>query len=89
MAQLRWSLRAAQDLEDICDYIARDSETYARLFAQKIIAFIETIPDAPLAGTVVPEYQRVDLRERIFRNYRIVYRTRECSVEIVSIVHGA
>ncbi len=38
MAQLRWSPRAAQDLEDICGYIARDSETYARLFAPRIIA---------------------------------------------------
>lgn len=89
MAQLRWSPRAAQDLEDICEYIAQDSETYARLFAQRIMALIETIPDSPLLGAVVPEYRREDLRERIFQNYRIVYRTRGHSVEVVSIVHGA
>lgn len=89
MVKLIWSPRALKDLEGICDFIARDSKRYAYLFSQRIVAFIETIPRHPLLGAVVPEYGREDLRERLFQNYRIVYRTLERSVEIVTITHGA
>ena len=89
MVTLIWSPRAATDLEEICSYIALDSEHYARLFAQRIVTLIENIPDFPKAGRVVPEYQQDDLRERIFQNYRIVYRIKREAIEIVAIVHEA
>jgi len=89
VAELIWSPRAASDLEETCQYISRDSEHYARLFASRIIALVETIGEFPMVGRIVPEYQRDDLRERIFQNHRIVYRVRPDVVEIVAIVHGA
>ena len=89
MANLFWSPRAVQDLEDICDYIARDSERYARLFAERVFAIVESIPDQPRLGSIVPEFDRDDIRERIFQNYRIVYRLRADTIEVVSICHGA
>lgn len=89
MAKLIWSPRAITDLEEICKYIARDSEHYARLFAQRVVAMVEKIPEFPQAGRVVPEYHQKDLRERIFLNYRIVYRVKHEAVEIVTIVHSA
>jgi len=42
-----------------------------------------------LLGAIVPEYQREELRERLFQSYRIVYRVRTDSVEIVTISHAA
>ncbi|MEW5693509.1 MAG: type II toxin-antitoxin system RelE/ParE family toxin [Candidatus Hydrogenedentota bacterium] len=89
MDKLIWSPKAAADLEEICQYISRDSEHYAKLFAQKVIVFAERIAEFPMAGRIVPEYQRDDLRERIFQSYRIVYRVKPEMVEIVAIVHGA
>lgn len=41
MAELIWSPKAAVDLEGICQYISRDSEHYAKLFAQRVIALAE------------------------------------------------
>ena len=35
--KIKWSPRAASNLEEICDYIAKDSEYCALLFARKII----------------------------------------------------
>ena len=67
----------------------KDTEHYARLFALRVIALIETIPNFPKAGRIVPEYQRDSLREIIFQNYRIVYRISHEVIEIVAIVHGA
>ncbi len=89
MVKLIWSPRAAQDLSEICDYIARDSDEYARAFATRAVAIVETLPQQPLLGAKVPEYDRDDLRERLLHNYRIVYRIRPQSIEVVSIVHGA
>jgi len=89
MAKLVWSPRALGDLESICDYIARDSDRYARLFAERVIRLVETIPRHPLLGAVVPEYEREDLRERLFQNYRIVYRISGEVVEILTVYHGA
>ncbi len=89
MARLIWSPRAIQDLTDICDYIALDSEQYARLFAERVVGIVESIPNHPKLGAKVPEYDRDDLRERIFQNYRIVYRLSPELIEVVSIVLGA
>jgi len=89
VAQLIWSPRAAADLEETCQYISRDSEHYARLFAARVVALVEAIAERPMAGRIVPEYQQDNLRERIFQSYRIVYRIRPQVVEIVAIVHGA
>jgi len=89
MAKLIWSPKAASDMGDICEYISRDSEYYAKLFAQKVMLLAETIAKFPMTGRVVPEYNREDIRERIFQRYRIVYRLKPGKVEIAAIVHGA
>jgi plasmid stabilization system protein ParE len=47
--QIRWSPRAAANFEDICNYIAKDSEHYSALFAKRVIALIKTIPQFPTA----------------------------------------
>ena len=62
---------------------------YARLFATKIINIVKSIPDFPKAGRIVPEYQDKNLREKIFQNYRIVYRITEDAIEIITICHSA
>jgi toxin ParE1/3/4 len=89
MAQLIWSPRALRDLQDICEYLARSSDRYARLFAEQVVALIESLPEQPRLGGIVPEYDRDDIRERLFHNYRIIYRLRGGVVEVVSISHGA
>ena len=35
--------------------MAEDSETYAVLFARRVLALVETLPDVPRSGRVVPE----------------------------------
>ena len=89
MARLIWSPQAIADLESICEYIALDSDRYAKVFAQRIIAVVESIPRQPLLGAVVPEYRHESLRERRFQNYRIIYRATSERIEVVSICHAA
>ncbi len=89
MAQLTWSPQAIADLRGIYHYIARDSEHYAKLFTERIIAIVESIPTFPQLGPKVPEYQLDELRERRCQNYRIVYRVKSDNIEVVTICHGA
>ncbi len=84
-----WSPRAVSQLESICDYIALDSPTYARIFAQKVLSIVKLLPLYPQTGRMVPEYNLPDLREKIYGDYRIVYRIAESTIEIAAICHGA
>ncbi len=86
-----WSPRAADQLEGICEYIAEDSPDYARAFAQKVVSVVRSIPSFTQAGRIVPEYGNAMLREKIYGNYRIVYRlsSNSATIEIVAICHAA
>lgn len=79
--KIRWSPRSVTHLENICAFIAKDSTLYASLFAQKILALVKSLPQFPDSGRVVPEYKDHNLREKIFGNYRIVYRKRKSIIE--------
>ncbi len=90
MAQkIIWSSRAASNFEEICNYIAKDSEVYATIFAQKINEIIKSIPQFAKAGRIVPEYRDDTIREKIYENYRIIYRIKGEFIEIVAISHSA
>jgi plasmid stabilization system protein ParE len=87
--KIRWSPKAADNFEEICAFIGKNSEFYASMFARKIIAIVTNIPSFPDSGRIVPEYQDSNLREKIFQNYRIVYRKKGQFIEIVTISHAA
>ncbi len=90
MAKLIWSPKSLQDLELIFEFIATDSRDYARIFINKIVEISIKIPEFPLSGRVVPEYQEDDIREKIYKSYRIIYRIRpDEKIEIVTVFHQA
>ena len=91
MARLRilWSDRAISDLEQIADFIALDSPATATSFVTKVVEAVSTLEAFPDAGWVVPEYGESPLRELIFRNYRVAYRTDQQSVTIGTVFHGS
>lgn len=45
--------------------------------------------DLPRSGRVVPELGRDDIREIFVQSYRIIYRARPDTVEILTVHHGA
>ena len=86
--KLIWSQLAVDDLDDIAHFIAKDSEDYSKIFVRKIVEQVERIPDFPLLGRVVPEIQDEQVRERMYQNYRLIYRIKNESIEIVRIFHN-
>jgi toxin ParE1/3/4 len=90
VAILRWAEEAAADLQAIHDFIARDSDRYARAVCAELVEAVDQLGQFPQSGRVVPELRREDIREILRGSYRIVYRLRSADVvEIVTIVHGA
>lgn len=89
--KLIWSPAARDDLRDVVQFIARDSQARAEAFGFRIITSVGALEKFPEMGRVVPEYQNVTLREIVVRSYRIIYRAdhRRRSVEIIRIWHAA
>lgn len=87
--RLIWSPQAVEDVEAIASYVARDSEHYANLLVERIVAAVDRLEAFPLSGRVVPEVGDESLREVVYGNYRIVYRLKPEAVEIVTVFHSA
>jgi len=87
--KIEWSPKSIKNLEEIAEYISQDSPLYAPVFIRKIINSVERLLDFPLSGRIVPEFKKESIREVIFHNYRIVYRIKNSSIEIVLVTHGA
>lgn len=81
---------ARLDLKNIVAYIKRDSVRYAELEKKRIIDAINKLPNQPLSTRIVPELDSEDLRELIFRNYRIIYKiASDKQINILTIHHHA
>jgi plasmid stabilization system protein ParE len=68
-----WSPQSGDDLAAIYAYIAVDSEHYALLTVRELIAATGRLREFPEIGRRVPELSRPDIREVIWRSYRLVY----------------
>jgi plasmid stabilization system protein ParE len=86
-----FSVEALSDLERIVAYIARHDSAAAERLGNQLIDAAVSLRTLPERGRVVPEFQRPELREIVFRSYRIIYRVNHAdfSVEIVRFWHAA
>src|SRR4051812_34689668 len=89
MAEIRWSVAVGRDLQNIEDFIAAESPLRAVAFIDRLIQSVHALEVAPQLGRIVPEFHRQELREVIFRGYRIVYLVEDSTVMILRVVHGA
>ncbi len=89
MARIEWNSRSLEDLNEIYDYIARDSKSYANLFIKKLYDSVQKLNQFPNIGKIVTEINIQSVRELIFQNYRIIYRISNDIVEIITIFYGS
>jgi len=69
-----WTEAASTDLEDIADYIARDSPYYAASFVREILAHARSLNRMAMRGHVVSEIGDKQIRELAIRSYRLIYK---------------
>lgn len=85
---LRWTERAAIDLIVIGDYIAADNPAAARSWVERLRQRAIKAAKIPLAGRVVPELGRDDVREVFQRTYRIVYKIVDDGIVVLTVFEG-
>jgi len=85
---VKWSVPARNDLKQIHDYIAKDSEYYAQNVIQEIVAKTEALTEHPEIGRIVPEIGDQNIRELIIYSYRLIYESSLADIEILAIIHG-
>lgn len=84
-----WTREALEQLTEIEDFIAKDSAERAAQFVDEIAAHAESLLSGnPRIGRTVPEVSHPDIREVLFKKYRIVYRVNKNNVEILTVFEG-
>lgn len=86
--RIKWTNEALMQLFEMEDFISQDSPERAEKFVDQIIEHAETLSDKPLRGRTVPEISNPDIRELIFKKYRIVYRIKGNSLYILTVFEG-
>jgi toxin ParE1/3/4 len=90
MVKVVWTNFAIHDLDDIGEYIAKDSERYAKVVIQNLFESTILLESHPKAGRIVPEFSNKKLRELIKGSYRIVYRIVDIyRIDILTVHHSA
>jgi plasmid stabilization system protein ParE len=84
-----WTQIAWDDLEDIAEYISRDSANYAAAFVREIRTAARSLEKFSNRGHIVPEVKNPNIRELIIRSYRLIFQVTEKAVFILGLVHGA
>lgn len=87
-ARVVWSPRAIRRATEAAQFIANDDPTAAAEWARRLFDSARRLANFPEMGRVVPEVGRSEIREIVFRDYRVVYRSAPRLVEVLTVRHG-
>ena len=86
MVQVNWTDSALQDINDIGDYIAKDSLKYAEITVLRLFESVDILENHPLSGVMTPEFENESIRQLIRGDYRIVYHIiNESRIDILTV----
>ena len=88
MSTVLWMPSAVADLQDIQEYISKDSVFYANKFVDDAFAATEMLEIFPEIGRVVPELGIEMVREIFHGSYRIIYELFNDKAHVIAVVHG-
>ena len=90
MVEINWTDFAIENLNDIGDYIEKDSFRYAKIVVNSLFDSTEILEQHPLIGRIVLEFENNDIRELIRGSYRIIYKVlNEKRIDILTVHHSA
>ena len=87
--RVAWTIEARRTLEEVLEFIARDSPEDARRLLEQALAAARSLSTLSERGRVVPERADPAIREIFVYRYRLMYRVSEESVAILAFIHGA
>lgn len=86
---IRFTTEAKADLEQIGDYIAKDSPAQALSFVKELEQKCRMIAKSPKAFPLIPRYEQIAVRRCVHGNYLIFYRIEGEQLVILHVLHGA
>lgn len=86
--KVRWTRESLIRLREVNSYISKDNPQAAEKFLDKIINLAESIKENPEKGRIVPEITISNIRELLYKNYRIVYIVKKESIDILTVFEG-
>ena len=89
MAQVKWTPQSISDVDQIAEYIAKDSIVYASIQTERFFEAVKVLESQIRAGRIVPEIGDESVREIIIGYYRIIYRiVNDNQADILTIHHS-
>jgi toxin ParE1/3/4 len=90
MVKIIWSPRAIKDINEIAEYIAKDSLQYAEEQVKSFFSKAIILEDHPHIGRIVPELKISSIRQILCDRYRIIYEVLDKErIAIITIHHQA
>lgn len=86
--KILWTKESLIRLQEIEEYISRDNPVTVIKFINKLIEIAESLVDNPKLGRVVPELSLENIRELLYKNYRIVYLVKKNTIDILTVFEG-
>ena len=80
---IRFSRQSLADIDEIAEYIARDSPFYADKVVDDLYARVQILLTHPETGRVVPEIGNPAIREIFEHSWRIMYTTEFSPVVLI------
>lgn len=85
-----WTEMASHDLDEIAQFIGRDSKFYAAAFVREVRSAARSLRRFAERGRMVPELDDAGIRELFVRSYRLIYKIDgPGNVYIVRLIHGS
>ncbi len=89
MVEINWTEQSLDDINSIAEFIAKDSVKYAQLQVELFFERIKILHTMPSAGKVVPELNKLKIRELNAGNYRIIYRiVNKNRIDVLTVHNG-
>lgn len=89
MAQVRWTPQSVKDVDQIAEYIAKDSVVYASIQTERFFEAVKILKSQIRAGRMVPEIGDESIREIITGYYRVIYRVvNDNQADILTVHHS-
>jgi plasmid stabilization system protein ParE len=85
-----WSNEAINDLENIAEYINKDSLINAKIVVTKFVDLIGNLGHHPKLSSIVQELNKDNIRQKLVYDWRVIYKVDDKSkrVIVLTIIHG-
>ena len=86
---IKWSPRAKSRLLGCMRYIAEESQDWPTVinWRDQVYAAAEQLTDFPESGSIIRELNRADILQVIVGDYRVIYRVKRKTPEVISVRH--